>query len=471
MFQILRSSRIPLADQLVQGLTTLIESGRFAEGARLPSIRFLARRSGVSPFTVGVAYERLLARGLIESRRGSGYFVAPFRSPHPPVAVELGPPLLADLSVRFTHSALDGRDIVVPAGAGFLPSSWLTEAIPAAALSRSARVAAATPAPAQGDGILRELIAERMHIGGVAAAPRNIVVTAGASQAFDLIARRLLAPDDPVLVDDPGYFVLPTQLKARGIRLVAVPRCADGPDLGALEEAARLHRPRMFFTQTLLHNPMGTNASPANCHAVLSLAERFGFLVVEDHAYTDFAGSPQVSLAQIDELRRVLYVGSFTKILSPGMRMGFVAAPEALVAPLVEGKILSVLSGSSLVEAVLRSVLASGTYRKHVQRVRERLSRTWSIASQELERAGLTMEHPHGGSMFLWARLPAGLDAEVLWEKARESGILLAAGPMFSITGGCREYLRFNIAYATEPKLSEFLQEHCTIDTRLTGCR
>jgi DNA-binding transcriptional MocR family regulator len=187
----------------------------------------------------------------------------------------------------------------------------------------------------------------------------------------------------------------------------------------------------MFFTQTLLHNPTGTNASPANCHAVLSLAERYGFLVVEDHVYTDFATSPQVSLAQIDELRRVLYVGSFTKVLSPGMRVGFIAAPEALVAPLVEAKIVSVLSGSALVECVLREVLASGTYRKHVHRLRERLSKARSLANQEFMRAGLRVETSQCGGMFLWARIPAALDAEVLWDKARQTGILLAAGPMF----------------------------------------
>jgi DNA-binding transcriptional MocR family regulator len=175
MFQVVRSSPIPLADQLVHGMSTLIESGRFAEGARLPSIRLLARRAGVSPFTVSVAFERLLARGLIESRRGSGYFVAPHHSAHAPFAVELGPPPNADPAVLFTHSALDGR--VVPAGAGFLPSSWYAEALPAAALSKNARVSAAAPAPAQGDGALRELLAERLHIGGVPAAARNIVVT------------------------------------------------------------------------------------------------------------------------------------------------------------------------------------------------------------------------------------------------------------------------------------------------------
>ena len=460
MFHVVRSSAVPLADQLVEELSSLIESRRLAEGTRLPSIRLLARRAGVSAFTVTAAFEKLLARGLIESRRGSGHFVAVRRELKMPVEVELGPPVHADPGIHFAHSATDARDIRVPAGAGFLPASWYADAIPASALSKMACSAATQGrAPSQGDGALRELLAQRLHLEGVPAAAHNIVVTAGASQAFDLIARKLLAPGDTVLVDDPGYFVLPTQLKARGLQLVSVPRCPDGPDIGALEEAARLHRPRMFFTQTLVHNPTGVSASPANCHAVLSLAEKHGFLVVEDHVYTDFATSHRVSLAQIDELRRVLYVGSYSKILSPGMRVGFLAVAEALVAPLIEAKIVSVLTGSALIECVLREVLASGTYRKHVQRLRDKLASARSRAVERLREAGLCIEHVPSDGMFLWARLPSPLDAEELAAHARRTGILLAAGPMFSISGGSRDYLRFNSAYAADPLLVSFLNE------------
>ncbi len=457
MFQVVRNSPVPLADQLVEGLSALILTGRLSAGARLPSVRLLARRAGVSPFTVTAAFERLLARGLIESRRGSGHFVASNRRPTSLQNVELGPPPQADAAVRFTHSAFDVRNIVVAAGSGFLPTSWYDDAFSVTAITKAAREAAVSAAPPQGDGELRELLAERLHLGGIASAARNIVVTAGASQAFDLIARRLLSPGDTVLVEDPGYFVLPTQLKAHGLKVVAVCRGTDGPDLVRLEEAARLHRPRMFFTQTLVHNPTGSNGSPANCHAVLSLAEQYGFLIVEDHVYTDLAATHHVSLAQIDELRNVLYVGSYTKVLSPGMRIGFVAAPEALVAPLVEAKIVSVLTGSALGERALREVLAGGTYRRHLQRLRDRLARARGIAAQRLREAGLGIEQPPGEGMFLWTRLPAGLDADALSVEARGAGILLAPGPMFSAAGLYRQHMRFNAAYAADPIVIDFL--------------
>ncbi len=360
VFQVVKNSPKPLGDQLVDELAQLIESGRLAAGSKLPSVRKLARRAGVSPYTVATAFERLQAVGLIEARPGSGHFIA---APGPmlaPAAVELGPAPSEDAALGFVRS-LDDASITLPAGCGFLPPSWFAEAIPPSILSRvRSRGALSLPAPRQGDPILRELLVERLRARGVPAAARHIIVTKGASQAFDLIARTLLAPGDTVLVDDPGYFVLFTRLKAAGVRLVPGPKCAHGSALDVLEDLARTQRPRMFFTQTLLHNPTGISASPANCHGILQLAEKYDFLIAEDHAYSDLASPHLISMAQIDELRRVLYIGSYTKVLCPGIRIGFVAAPDACIGPLLEAKILAVLSGSALEEAVLREVLSSG---------------------------------------------------------------------------------------------------------------
>ena len=234
-----------------------------------------------------------------------------------------------------------------------------------------------------------------------------------------------------------------------------------GSDLDALESASRLHRPRLFFTQTVLHNPTGTSASAANCHGVLSLAEKYNFVLVEDHICTDLASRSAVSLAQIDELKRVLYVGSFTKVLGPGMRIGFIGAPEALVSRLVDSKMLSVLSGSTLDEFVLRELLASGKYRKHTERPRDRLGKARAAATNALGRAGMAVEQSVSDGIFLWSRLPAGVDSERLCVDARLKGILLANGSMFSISGQSSEYLRINAAYASDPVLTQFLGARC----------
>ncbi|MDB6086013.1 MAG: hypothetical protein JWN43_3894, partial [Gammaproteobacteria bacterium] len=304
--------------------------------------------------------------------------------------------------------------------------------------------------------------AERLRLAGLPVAARSIVVTFGASHAFDLIARSLLKINDSVLVDDPGYFVLPAQLRAHGVQLIPVARAAEGIDLDALESAARLHRPRMFFTQTVLHNPTGISATAANCHGVLTLAEKYNFVVIEDHVYTDLAPRSVVSLAQIDELKRVLYVGSFTKVLGPGMRIGFIAAPAPLVPQLVDSKILGVLSGSALDEFVLRELLDSGKYRKHTERIRDRLGKARAASTAALRTAGMSIEQQAADGIFLWCRLPKSVDPERLAVDARAAGILLAKGAMFSISGQCSDHLRINAAYGSEPVLTSFLGRRCS---------
>ena len=462
MFDVVRKSAIPLADQLVARVSELIESGRLPAGSRLPSVRQLARRVGVSVYTVTSAFERLAGKGLIDPRAGAGYFVAPSRSPLLSSRIELAPIASSDPVLGFARHAIEQDNIAVPAGSGFLPASWLAEAVPSSILSKAARTGVLTEsASIQGDPGLRALLAERIRMAGLPVAARNILITFGASHAFDLIARTLLKPNDSVLVDDPGYFVLHAQLRAHGAQLVPVPRGEEGADLAALESAARLHRPRLFFTQTVLHNPTGTSATAANCHGVLSLAEKYNFVVVEDHICTDLASRSVVSLAQIDELKRVLYVGSFTKVLGPGMRIGFIAAPEALVPRLVDSKILSVLSGSALDEFVLRELLASGKYRKHTERLRDRLGKARAAATDALRRAGMTVEQSAADGIFLWSRLPAGVDSERLCVDARLERILLANGSMFSISGQSGDYLRINAAYGSDPALTEFLASRC----------
>jgi DNA-binding transcriptional MocR family regulator len=458
VFQLIKGSATPLGDQLFEQLSGLIESGQLPTGARLPSVRKLAGRAGVSPYTVTIAFERLLARGLVEARPGSGHFVAGRRLTTVSAAVELGPPPNTESALGLARSMIDQRNIRVPAGSGMLPPAWFNEVIPGAILSRArSRGALRLPSPAEGDSTLRELVVERLRFHGVPAVASQILMTAGASQAIDLIARTMLCPGDTVLVDDPCYFVLLTRLQAAHVRLIPVPKVAGGSDLQILEAAARMHRPRMFFTQTVLHNPTGITSSVSNVHGVLRLAEKYNFVVVEDHVYSDF-GPPQLSLAQLDELRRVIYIGSFSKVLCPGMRIGFLAAPGACLGQLIDAKVLSVLRGSALDEQVLREVLASGKYRKHLQKLRERVARASHSAQRALNEVGLQVNDVSADSPFIWARAPASIDVRHLAAEAREQGILLAPGSLFSLTAASDTCLRFNVAYSDDARLTTFLE-------------
>lgn len=459
MFELSRDSTVALVDQVADRITSLVEHGQLPAGARLPSIRKLAKLVGASPFTVVDAYDRLVARGVIESRAGRGFYVCNRRLATPLLGIEAMTDPGSDALALARFSLSPSSDIIA-AGSGFLPENWLMEAVPGAVLnrlSRGRRPQAWLQCPAQGLFELREQIAARLVQHGIAAGAANIVTTFGASQAFDLLGRILFAAGDAVLVEDPGYFVLFEQLRGQHVKLIPVPRTATGPDLEALESACRAHRPRAFFTQTLLHNPTGSNTEPASCHRVLSLAEQFGFAIIEDDVYGDLHDGPAVRLAQIDGLRHVIHVGSFSKLIGPALRVGFVAADPALIAQLVERKVLSVLSGSALLESFVAEVLDSGRYRKHLDTVRARLSRMRRDARQVLAGTGISFEGATGEGIFLWGRVPDSVPVDALVRAAREQSILLAKGALFSPSKNCAQWLRFNVAHSTAPPLIRFL--------------
>src|SRR5580693_9306590 len=444
MFELTRDSPVPLVDQICERVTQLVRHGQLSAGTRLPSIRKLARQVSASPFTVVDAYDRLVARGVIESRAGRGFFVTQRRLSAPMVAIEALANAGTD-ALSLARLCLRQSADIVAAGSGFLPENWLLEAASGAVLTRLARghrVQPWQPCPPQGLPELREQIATRLVQHGIAASAAHIITTYGASQAFDLIARLLFAPGDAVLVEDPGYFVLFEQLRAHHLRLIPVPRLAEGPDLEALEEACRTHRPRAFFMQTLVHNPTGSSADPAHCHRILSLAEQYGFAVVEDDVYGDLYEGSAVRLAQIDGLKHVIYVGSYTKLIGPSLRVGFIAAEAALTDKLTERKVLSVLSGSTLLECFVSEVLDGGRYKRHVEQTRARLARMRRDARVGLESAGVTFANGHSEGMFLWGKLPEEVQVPQLVRRAREHSILLAHGALFSAVAGCGQWLR-----------------------------
>jgi len=465
VFELSRTSPVPLVDQIVERITKLAGQGQLPEGSRIPSIRKLARLVGASPFTVVDAYDRLVARGVIESRAGRGFFVTRRKTmPALPVIETSADP--GTDAIALARAALGSSSEIIAAGSGFLPTTWYAEALPAnvmARLTHQRRPQAWMPCSPQGLGELREQLAERLVQRGIACGPANIVITFGASQAFDLLARILFAPGDTVLVEDPGYFVLFEQLRAHHVKLVPIPRNSNGPDIDAVEAACRAHRPRAFFLQTLLHNPTGSTTEPAVSHRLLSLAETYGFGIIEDDVYGDLYEGPAVRLAQLDGLRHVIYTGSFTKLLGPSLRLGFVAADPRVIAQLVERKLLSVLSGSALLESIASEVLDSGRFMRHVQVVRARLARMRRDAQAALESAGIEFDAtPAGGAgdgIFLWGRVPAALDVDALVRSARDNSILLANGALFSPSRAANQRLRFNATSSAAPELVRFLTD------------
>lgn len=467
MFPLDRESPTPLADQIEQRLHALIASAQLPPGVRLNSIRQLAQRLGVSPNTVVTAYDRLVAAGAIDARGTAGFFVAEGPADAMPDAarIEVGEEQEA---VWLAQQANDQRAGVLLASSGALPATWLEDAVPAAAVQRGlARASAgmATRCPPQGLPELRERLAAMLRGQGVAVDASRVLTTYGGTQAIDLICRAFLRPGDAVAVETPGYFLLFDRLRQAGVTLVPVPRRPDGIDLDALDEACTRHRPRLLFIQSVLHNPTGWGSSAANLHRVLMLAQRHGFLIAEDDVQGHFHPGTPTRLAQLSGLDRVIYYSSVCKAMSPALRLGYMAAEPALIKPLMREKIISVLTTAALNEFVLLEVLAAGRWRKHLDRLQQRLAIARASAARQLRGAGVLLEPPGEGGLFLWGAVPAGVNVEGVVRDAFRQGILLVRGATFAADGASDPHIRFNVAFSQEPRLAQYLQQQLSAST------
>ena len=464
-----RESDESLMDQIVRSVAARIDDKLLRSGARMPSIRQFAATHGVSCFTVVASYDKLVAMGYVESRRGAGFFV---RERSPLNAGERSAPRAA-LSEPLLANKLDVVWLIrnmfrqvplqrVP-GSGVLPPEWLDAPVIANALRavsrQNPRALVAYGAP-QGFLPLRQQLQLKLAELEIDAAPEQIVTTVGVTQALDLVAREFTRPGDTIFVDDPAWFLMFGMFAAMGANVVGIPRHADGPDIARLAELVALHRPKLYIINSVLHNPSSTSLSAAKAFQVLRLAEQFGFTIVEDDIYCDLhpgnAVQPATRLATLDQLQRVIYLGGFSKSLSANLRVGFIAASPDWAQRLCDRKMLATLTTGEVGERVVYKVLSEGLYRKQMDRVRARLDTARTKVLRQLERVGLTVAMAPPAGMFLW--VDAHTDTNLLTERAMAENLLLAPGSLFSPDQLPSTRMRINVAAMQDPGVWEFLE-------------
>lgn len=451
-----RHSSTPLVQQLADQLRDWIEQQRLRPGSRLPSIRQLAREQGVSQSCVIEAYDRLVAMGLLEARHGAGFFVAEHRLSEPLI----DPPIRDEAFENRWQQFTDEHADLLKLCCGWVPSSWrATEAIAQAVrqVSRGPLEALLDYCPPLGLASLRSQLHKGLGQIGIQVSPQQILTTQGASHALDLLVRTLLKPGDKVLVESPGYYNLYNLLRHHQVDMLLMPRTAHGPDLKVLEALLKRHRPRCLYINSLYHNPTGSSLTPKVAYRLLELAREHDVQIIEDDIYADFQDGAVTRLATLDAEQRVIYLASFSKTLSSSLRSGYLVAEPALVARLAELKMVTGLGTSRFTEEVVAQMLASGSYRKSVARLRPRLAQHMAKALGQLEACGWQVfTEPYGG-MFVWARCP-GWDFASLNREALACSVLLAPGSAFDPHGTASDWLRINVAYAQDQRAQAFFQ-------------
>ncbi len=457
-----RTSSQSLTEQLAARFAQRIRDRLLAPGTRLPSVRQCAQQQRVSPSTVVAAYDQLLAQGMVEARKNRGFFVRESR-PEPAAGVLQrsatgGPPAAAASAAARGYAPVDATALIrgmfhqvgnkPQPGMGVLPADWLESSFMPAAVRKVTSTRALHAFSLQygepmGDSGLRRAVSKRLAALSVPAPPEHIITTVGATHALDIVSRTLLRPGDHVMVEDPGWAVEFARLTALGMRLLPVPRGPDGPRLDVMARYCEAHRPKLYVSVSVFHNPTGYCLSPGSAHRVLQLANQHDFHIVEDDTYSHIAPEHATRLCALDGLQRTIHVSGFAKILAPNWRVGFLAAPAALIERLLDTKLLATLTTPALLEKALALCIEQGQLRRHSERIRTRLDAARSRSVKLALHAGCTFVAEPAG-LFGW--VDTGVDTDALAQRMLDEGYLLAPGALFHAQRKPSTLMRINFA-------------------------
>jgi 2-aminoadipate transaminase len=429
------TSDVPLYRQLADTVSGMISRGFMKPGDRLPATRELAGQLGLNRTTVSAAYALLEQSGLIQGHVGRGSFVA-----------------------KREHSALPAKDweaILPPIDSGFGPAIHETEisfansrpagdAFPLPQFRRLAKQVIDSSEASEilqlgsshGYGPLRRYLLEQAAAAGIARPGDDLIITNGCQQGLDLVARLFTRGGENVVLEDPVYHGVVRVFSRAGANIVSIDMCDAGIDVDRLEDLFLQHRPRLLVLTPSFQNPAGVTISLERRRRIIQLAQRSGVVLLENDIYSElrYQGTPLPTLKQLDETGNTILLRSYSKVSFPGLRVGWVLAPRAVIDSLAEAKQISDLHSDQLSQAVLLRFAESGELAQHIERTvragRERLKAVLSACAAYLP-AGAKYTRPEGG-MSLWIELPAPLNAEHLLTRVEERGVNFLPGRYFS---------------------------------------
>ena len=469
-----RGAAAPLYRQLVAYLRGLIEADRLPAGSKLPATRELAPTLGLSRTTVTLAYEEMVASGLLTAHVGQGTFVAERAAPQ----MRLASAARAD-GRGFVWSgllALRARALPLPAALlprtsgpprfdfrggridrGTLPTGELRRAFADAIESHLPELAG--DADARGWPPLRRAIARYLVTRGIACEACDVAVVNGAQQAIDLVTRVLLDPGDTVVVEQPGYFGATLAFTAAQAHLVGVRVDEDGLRIDDLARVLRARRVKLVYTTPAAQSPTGAVLSPERRRALLALADQYQVPVFEDDYDSElrYEGAPIAALKTLDHAGQVIYAGTFSKVLFPGLRVGYVVAARPLLEKMVLARWNTDVATSAIPQAALAALLERGGLERHLRRMRKVYAARLAALLAALDDCmpdGTVWTRPRGGHG-VWLTLPPAVDPEALAHAAGAAGIAYTRGDAFYADGRGRDNLHLSFAALTPDAIRE----------------
>ena len=449
---------VPLYVQIAERLVEQMARGTLRPGDRVPSLRDLSRQQRVSISTALQSYLWLETRGYLEARPQSGFYVrAPFSSLIPEPQFEttrtrptpVGPEaLLTDV----IHALNE------PGNIGFGAGSASPELYPNRRLNMILRrIVHRQPHHSTrydfppGYEPLRRQIARRAIAAGCGFSPADVIITCGAQEAINLALRAVARPGDAIAVESPTFFAILQSAGSLGMKVIEIPtHPQEGMNLDELEAAIRRHRVKACVSMSSCHNPLGYVLPDKYKKSLAELTARWDVALIEDEVYSDltFNGARPRSVKSFDRKGNVLVCSSFSKILCPGYRLGWVVAGRYR-SEIERLKLISSVATPSLCQMVVAEFLETGGYDRHLNKLRSTLRLQVEGVRQAISKyfpQGTRVSKPAGGYM-LWVELPGRVNAVKLYRAALAQKITIIPGTIFSASGRYRNYIRINCGH------------------------
>lgn len=456
--QLPSNAPIPLYLNLYGQLKDLIENGQLESGSKLPSIRTMAKNLQVNTVTVIKAYDLLERENLVKKHVGQGTYVSPGTSFEEALEVEQDVPGLEDRpdqAKTYNFASLSPSPELFPVAE---IKEYMNRVL------EKDRGLAFSYQESQGYLPLRKTLLKPLQENGIHTSEDKIQIISGGQQGIDIIARVLLEFGHCVLVEEPTYPGALAVFQGRGAQVMSISMEKDGVNMDELEEKLKKFKPRFFYAMTNFQNPTGCTYSSEKKKQLLELAQKHNFYILEDSYleeldYSPFLGNKtpvSPSLKSMDRQERVIYLKSFSKILMPGLRIGFLVLPEPLKAGVLNAKHAADISTSGLIQRTLKLYLDSGRWKNHLNKIKKEYFQRYEILRDFLksQEEYLDFYDPCGGLCF-WARLKVNMSSDQLAEQARIRGVKIASGAHFTSYSKPNPFFRLSFAGINCPRIRE----------------
>ncbi|TYQ14856.1 UNVERIFIED_CONTAM: DNA-binding transcriptional MocR family regulator [Acetivibrio alkalicellulosi] len=459
-----RNTKTPIYIQIRNQIRSMIFDGQLPAGFILPPERKLADSLGINRSTVLNAYRELKADGLVDSHVGKGTIVQSHLTEVSKGGGVINPPqwrqFFSQMAERSTMPLLrelletaNREDIIsFAAGISGLEMDPIETLVGMETdLINQPSHFALKHTPTEGFLSLRENIALLMEKRGVSCSIEEIMVLSGSQQGIDLAARVFIDPGDVIIVEEPSFFSALQIFQSVGARVMGVPVDENGMQIDILEQVLQRYRPKFIYTMPTYQNPSGVSMSLERRKALIELAYKRKVLILEDDPYGElrFEGNRLPPLKEIDKYGHVIYLSTFSKILFPGIRIGWMVAPKPVINQFAMAKQMADLHANSISQWIVDRFLSSGSLDQHIKKICTEYEIRRDLMLESLMNnpiEGLKWNKPLGG-FYLWCKLPERTPYSALLVKAAQNGVVYVPGTAFYLGGREEEYIRLNYTY------------------------